>query len=47
MTVCHSRTKDLPAVAREADILIRHAREHGMANACRLILNLNEFVFVN
>jgi hypothetical protein len=27
--------------------LVSFAREHGLANACRLILNLNEFVFAD
>jgi len=27
--------------------LIRYAKQHGLANACRLVLNLNEFVFVD
>ena len=32
---------------KEAAALAAYAREHGMANACRVILNLNEFVFVD
>jgi hypothetical protein len=31
----------------EREELVQFAREHGMANACRLILNLNEFVFAD
>ena len=31
----------------ERERLVEFAREHGMANACRLILNLNEFVFAD
>src|SRR5207248_8292103 len=31
----------------ERDALAAYAREHGLANACRVILNLNEFVFVD
>jgi hypothetical protein len=31
----------------ERDALAAHAKEHGLANACRVILNLNEFVFVD
>jgi hypothetical protein len=31
----------------ERDVLVAYAKEHGMANACRVILNLNEFVFVD
>jgi hypothetical protein len=35
-----------PPAAREVDLLARHAERHGMANVCRVIFNLNEFVFV-
>jgi hypothetical protein len=31
---------------REAKLLADHAREHGLANACRVLLNSNEFMFV-
>ncbi|QEL14894.1 DUF1553 domain-containing protein [Limnoglobus roseus] len=31
----------------EADELAKYAADHGLANACRVILNLNEFVFVD
>lgn len=27
--------------------LLEYARQHGMANLCRLLLNTNEFLFVN
>ena len=27
--------------------LVEYARRHGLANACRVLLNLNEFVFVD
>ena len=33
--------------AAERTALQAYAREHGLANACRVILNLNEFVFVD
>jgi len=36
-----------PAMPREAEILTKHAHAHGMANTCRLLFNLNEFVFLN
>ncbi len=32
---------------RELDALTRYADRHGLANACRVILNLNEFAFVD
>jgi hypothetical protein len=31
----------------ERQALASYAGEHGLANACRVILNLNEFVFVD
>jgi len=31
----------------ELDDLVSYARRHGLANACRVIMNLNEFVFVD
>jgi hypothetical protein len=31
----------------EQDLLAEYAHKHGLANACRLILNLNEFAFVD
>jgi hypothetical protein len=31
----------------EARMLLNYAQQHGLANACRVILNLNEFVFVD
>jgi hypothetical protein len=33
--------------AGELAALATYVREHGLANACRVILNLNEFVFVD
>ena len=31
----------------ELDMLRQHYREHGAANTCRILLNLNEFIFVD
>jgi hypothetical protein len=31
----------------EAEVLTAHAKSHGLASACRLVLNLNEFAFVD
>jgi len=36
-----------PPEPRELRALAAYAGEHGLANACRVILNLNEFVFVD
>jgi mono/diheme cytochrome c family protein len=33
--------------AQEREPLVSYGKEHGLANACRVILNLNEFVFVD
>ncbi len=35
------------ATAKEAELLAKHAKDHGLASACRAILNLNEFAFVD
>jgi hypothetical protein len=35
------------ASEKEAELLAKHAKEHGLASACRAILNLNEFAFVD
>jgi hypothetical protein len=32
---------------QERDALAAYAKDHGLANACRVVLNLNEFVFVD
>jgi hypothetical protein len=36
-----------PATDDERKTLISYAQKHGLANTCRLILNMNEFVFVD
>ena len=36
-----------PPASNEVRALRAYAAKHGMASACRLILNSNEFVFVN
>jgi hypothetical protein len=33
--------------AKEARLLTEYAAHHGLANACRMVLNSNEFMFVN
>jgi hypothetical protein len=35
-----------PAPAEQA-VLLDYARAHGLANVCRLLLNTNEFCFVD
>jgi hypothetical protein len=36
-----------PATAEERAALAAYAKKHGLANACRVVFNLNEFVFVD
>ena len=36
-----------PPTSSEAGLLQAYAARHGLANACRIILNSNEFIFVN
>jgi hypothetical protein len=36
-----------PPTDNERDSLARYAKKHGLANACRLLFNTNEFVFVD
>jgi len=31
----------------EVAVVAAHARAHGLASACRVVLNMNEFVFVD
>jgi hypothetical protein len=35
-----------PPAEKEAAALSAYAARHGMANACRLLLNSNEFMFI-
>ena len=43
---CQLALNRLPNAA-ELKMLEPYAREHGLANACRVLLNSNEFVFVD
>jgi hypothetical protein len=36
-----------PATPREVELVSEYARRHGLANAVRMLLNSNEFMFVN
>jgi hypothetical protein len=36
-----------PATADERRLLVEYARQHGLANLCRVLLNANEFAFVD
>jgi hypothetical protein len=36
-----------PAAAGERRALTDYARKHGLANACRLLFNTNEFMFID
>ena len=35
------------STSKERTALVEHARKHGLASSCRVIMNLNEFVFVD
>jgi hypothetical protein len=41
------RTFARPATADETRLLTQHASRHGLAAACRLLFNSNEFIFVD
>ncbi len=41
--LCYGRPPD----REEGDRLVRYARSHGLASLCRLLINSNEFLFVN
>ena len=43
----HRRALGRPPTAAERDMLVAYATRHGLANCCRLMLNLNEFAFVD
>jgi hypothetical protein len=36
-----------PPTGAEQEVLAEYARRHGLANLCRVLFNLNEFVFVD
>ena len=40
-------SSDPRALADERDALTAYATKHGLANACRLLWNTNEFVFID
>ena len=42
-----SLTLGRAATAKEAEGLVAYARVHGLANTCRVLFNLNEFVFLD
>jgi hypothetical protein len=43
----HAEALGRPPTTEERDALASHARIHGLAHTCRLLLNLNEFVYVD
>jgi hypothetical protein len=43
----HRRALGRPPSAAEREMLVAYATRHGLANCCRLMLNLNEFAFVD
>ncbi len=47
VTTAFERSIGRAPTAEERDILVDYARTNGLANTCRVILNLNEFAFVD
>jgi len=47
ITAMYQLALNRPPLKEEAEELAAYARKHGLANLCRLILNSNEFMFVN
>ena len=47
VSAAFSLTLGRKATAKEADDLVAYARVHGLANTCRVLFNLNEFVFLD
>jgi hypothetical protein len=43
----YTLTLNRPATSKEIEVLSAYGRKHGMANVCRVVLNSNEFMFVN
>jgi hypothetical protein len=43
----HYEALGRPPTAEEERALTAYAREHGLANLCRVLFNLNEFAFVD
>ncbi len=43
----HRRALGRPPTTDEREMLVAYAKSHGLANCCRLMLNLNEFAFVD
>jgi hypothetical protein len=47
VTLAYELALDRPPLQTEMRELTDYARKHGLANLCRVILNSNEFMFVN
>jgi len=47
VTLAYDLALSRPPTQTETEELSAYARKHGLANLCRLILNSNEFMFVN
>jgi hypothetical protein len=47
INLIYRRALSRDATAPEVDVIVAYAQKHGLANACRLVLNLNEFIFVD
>jgi hypothetical protein len=47
LAIAFERTYGRPPTPEESEVLNEYARRHGWANLCRLLINSNEFLFVN
>jgi hypothetical protein len=47
LTAAFERAVSRSPTPDECSLLLEYARQHGLPNTCRLLLNLNEFVFVD
>jgi hypothetical protein len=45
--LAYQLTINRPPTREEADAVVEYADAHGLAAACRIIFNLNEFAFVD
>lgn len=47
IALAHERILGRAPIAQESTELTRFAHQHGLANVCRLLFNLNEFLFID
>ena len=47
VAAAHELALGRPPTAEEAQVWIAYARRHGLPNFCRMLINSNEFIFIN